>query len=695
MNLFLSDVERTSVNAARKQEPVRSFYWSLVNRVEKRAAAPGLRDADATCEWWHFVSEYLTDAAMVYAIKPSNALSAWIRDCTLSIARRPLADWVGPPFRNHDGDTPMGHLETAHLTWSVAIALDLAGAVFTEAERLELTTVLTETGIPLCQRWLDENHHMANWRCVMNAGVAVAATVLDNQEAIDRAIEEYLRCADTFQPDGSYSESLQYGNYAGYTLMLARESLIRKDASLSDVLPITPWVHKPRWDVCSLFYQKPLLGWGASPRPRSANFNDSAAIYRSSGDFLLHIAARAKGTHAADAGLARWLFDTYYTPCISQGPHDRASFGFVNDYGFLTLPLLCQAAEQLSPQEVGLSGLEAFSCGDVLARDAWDGKTILAVHGAGEALHGPGHLHGDLNSFILVHNQERLLVDPGHSCYRNIIHDMEGSSLTHNTCTFKIEGDIAGPNLQEELLRGQTLQQSRSARRKIDPITRELAAPVQRGGTRLFTSDQGEVKAIASEVAALYGKPITRFARFWFLCGSHALFVVDHITSTLPVKTSWNWLLNNRDEELALKLIRPDRLVARRGNAGMKLFHLADGSMNGPLYGYMHDAYHPLPNQRGEGKLGSGQLIRWTENSAATELTVIHAIAVDNPSAIASWHLLGDHHNPILESPGGSESWQLSTNADATQFTVTELVSKKQYSYTQQGNRWELPTSDK
>jgi hypothetical protein len=692
MSLFLTAAERTTLATARKQNPVRPFYWALVDRVEKRAEAPGLINLNSTCEWWHFASEYLTDAAMVYAVKPSNKLSAWIRDCTLSIVRRPVEDWIGPPFRPHEDVDPTGHLETAHLSWTVAIVLDLASEAFSEAEQEELTTVLRERAIPLCQRWLDKNHHMANWRCVMNAGVAVAAAVLKDAKAIKRASEEYLRCIDTFQPDGSYSESLQYGNYAGYTLMLAREALIRKDATQAQELPISPWVHKPRWDASSLFYKKPLLGWGTAARPRSANFNDSAAIYRGSADFLLHIAARAKETHANDAGLARWLFDTLYTPGVQPGPFDRASFGFVNDFGFLTLPLLCQAADARSPQAAGLKELESFSCGDVLARDSWNGQTILAVHGAGDALHGPGHLHGDLNSFILAHNQERLLVDPGHSCYRNLIHDLEGSSQTHNTCTFKVKdshGEVS--NLQEELLRGKTLQQSRSARRYLDPVSREPAAPIKRGGKALFTSHHGDVRAIGSEVAALYGEPITQFARFWFLCGTHALFVVDHIISTLPVKTSWNWLLNNRDNALDLKLVRPDRIVARRGNAGMKIFHLADSSMGGPIYSYVHDAYHPLPNQLGEGFPGSGQLMHWTENRASKERLVVHAIALDDPSAITHWHLKGDSQAPILESPDASEAWQLTYRPNGTQFTVSELSSNKQYSYTQEGNNWELP----
>lgn len=684
MPIFLTDVEKSAVAAARNRDPLRGFYWTLVNRVEHRAASPGLGDHGVTADWWHHAAEYLTDAAMARAIlyKPSANLDVWLRDVTLSIARRPVADWVGPSFRDHAASPHKGHLETAHLAWGVAVVLDLAPDLFADAERIELCDTLREKGLALCERWLGSNHHLANWRCVLNAGAATVAAVLDDRPALERAAAEFHRCVDVFQPDGSYAESLQYGNYAAYCLMIAREALVRRDPALDAKLPLAPYVRKARWDAASFFYQKPLSGWGSYPRPRSANFNDSAALYRPSADLLLHIAARASDAHPTDAGLARWLFDTLYTPCIEQGPHDLATFGFVNDFGFLAFPLFAGAAAAIPPAAAGLTLAEAFSCGDVLARDAWPedgGRTILAVHGAGGPLHGPGHLHGDLNSFILVHNRERLLLDPGHSCYRNLIHDIEGSSLTHNTCTFAVESGADGPALQENLLKGRVLQQSRDLKRYFDRATGVSAPPVHRGGRRLLSARLDDVTAIASEVSALYGAPLSEFTRFWFLCGPHALFVVDRIVSDRPVKTSWSWLLNNRDDQLDLKLIRPDRLVARRGHAGMKLFHLGGGTLLEPLHAYVHDAYHPRPRRLGEGLPGSGALVRFTETAAAAERTVVHAIAMDDPGAVSGWHLKSGEGFAALESPGAERVWKLEYAADASRFTLAGSASAARY----------------
>ncbi len=677
MPLFLTSSERDSFHAFRRAHAVgQDLHWALLNRAEARAASPGHHGPAAESEWWFSVAEYLTDAAMAHALHSSERLAAWIRAETLSLVRRPVADWVGPTFRNHGTPEPMGHLETAHLSWAVAVALDLAADLFTDAEREEIRACLRERAIPMCRRWLDRHHHLANWRCVLGAGAAVAAAVLDDREEIARCVADYQLSLHVFQPDGSYAESLQYSNYAAYTLMLAREALLRRDPALADKLPAAPWNHLPRWQAASLFYRKPLSRWGAASRARSANFNDSGAIFRPSADLLLHLAAREQSAAPAMAGLARWLFDTLYAPDLVQGPHDGATFGFINDWGFLAIPLLPAAAAAIPPAAAGLGPLETFSCGDVLARDAWPedgGRTILAVHGGGDLLHGPGHLHGDLNSFILVHNRERLLVDPGHSCYRNAIHDFEGASRTHNTCTFLLEHDPERPA-------DSLLEQTRSARSSYDPTTRLPNAFPDRGARRLLAARRDEVTVIASEAAALYGPAIRQFTRFWILCGPHALFVVDRIVSTKPVRTQWHWLLNNRDGALELKTL-PDRLVARRGSAGLKLFHLGQGSaLVHPQHAFVHDAYHPQPGGLGEGVSDTGRLVGWRESRPATERTVVHALAVDGYGPVAGWHLKqAEDGSPILESPDASVRWCLSVAPDATTLTVRELVSARAY----------------
>lgn len=676
MSIFLLEAERKQIGQNRGRAPLSEYVWAIQNRARKRAANPGLISHDTTCEWWHCAAEYLTDAAMAHALNADETLASWLRSTTLSIIRRSEDDWIGPWFRDHQSDPPQGHLETAHLSWAVAVALDLAGEVFTETEQEEVREVLKARAIPLCRTWLERCGMLHNWRSILTAGLAVAAAVIDDREQMEFAADCLRTNVEAFQTDGSYGESLQYANYAMYGNTLAYEGLVRREPAYAESLTVTPYARSVKWTAQSMLYMMPLSGWGAHPRPRAANFNDSAAIFSPTPDVMLHISARTRESDPELGGIARWLSDQFCPPTPPAGPQDRASFGFINRFTFLTIPLLGQAAEPIAPRKAELPLTTAFSNGDAFARDAWDGNTILAIHGASEDLHTVAHSHKDLNTFILTHRNERLLADPGHSCYRSLIRHSDIATETHNTCTFRQDGrTIAQP--------------SPSTHRKL--VEGKPGPVVTRGGKRLIADRIDDVTVIGSEIGEVYGDPIRSFARFWVLAGSNALFIVDYIASEEPVKTTWNWILNNRDDELELKIVPPDRLVARRGQAGMKLFHLADGKLAGPEYGYIHDAYHPLPNQPGEGASGSGTLIRWNEKKAQTERIAVHAIAMDGYGEVAGWHLKGeDQQRVILEGPGRSQVWALQTSMKPIGMEIEDLTRDRRFGMAYSGENYEL-----
>ena len=676
MPLFLSDAERQTLAAGQRDPFVTDLLWALTRRASIRAAKPGLMSPQDTVDWWRVVAEYLTDAAMAHALKPAPHLAVWLRDVTLSITRRPVADWVGPEYRQHlpgGEDVQLGHLETAHLCWALAVVLDLAPEVLQPKERDEVEQVLRHRGMPMCLRWLENKTKLANWRLVLLAGLTVPAVVLDDRSMIERAIRELPMAMECFQPDGSYTESLQYGNYALLCATLSLEALRRRDEKWANLVPVSRYGGYARWAAYSHLYMKPLSGrYGI--RPRAFNFNDSAAMFRPSAEVLLHIAARGKSTMPTEAGLARWLFETTYANQPAQGPFDQASFGLVNHFGVLTLPLYAQAAKPLTPAQADLPTMQAFSCGDVIVRDAWDGRTALGFHGGGDALHGPGHLHGDLNSFILVHNQERLLADPGHCCYRNLIHEFDVATSSHNTCTFRY--------------RRESLTAPPSGSHGTDHLAQRIdfdrhlsngqpTAPLDRGGRLLLAAQHGPVYAIVSEVARAYGHPLTSFTRICLLCGPHVLFVIDRIESQIPVTTTWHWLLNNRDDQLDLKWIGDDRLVARRGNAGMKLFNLSGSRRESIRYAYLHDAYHCLPNHPGEGRPGSGVLVRWSEKQARAQRQALHAMIMDGYGSVADWHLQQeDVHTTVVTGWKGSPCWRLKLDPDSPTIQIKESQSQ-------------------
>jgi hypothetical protein len=213
--------------------------------------------------------------------------------------------------------------------------------------------------------------------------------------------------------------------------------------------------------------------------------------------------------------------------------------------------------------------------------------------------------------------------------------------------------------------------------------------PRDDGGRRLITTRLGSVSVIGSDAAQLYGAPLKNFSRFWILCGSNALFIIDRIESEVPVKTTWNWLLNNRDGLLNYQMERPNKLTARRGDAGVKLTSYGDGNYNVPIYAMVHDAYHPLPAQRGEGKPGSGMLMRWTENTPTASRTVVHTLAVDSQAGVAGWESKGENNLYTLQDKDRNQKWSLQLKDDGS-FSIDDAVTGLSYWVANSGDVWSL-----
>lgn len=619
-HLFQPEKQLTGLSA--------ELFSAIRERALERTANPGLEDLKATTEWWHYCSEYLTDAALVHAVEPTEKLDKWLHDAVLTLVRRSVADWSGPPFRYYGGGPMVGGLETAHLTWSTAICLDMAGDLFTAEETAEIREALREKGMIPCKRYIDWCNFYHNWNCIIHAGFTVAAAVLGDNEALTQALEYFQHYAlDHFQNDGSYGESLQYANYAAYGLMMSHEALLRSGMLKQPVE--TAYFGLPEWAASARFYQKTVSGWPIKAYlPRSANFGDCAAVFRPSGDILMHIAARSGKPVAS---LASWLFRQSYLPLNVPTVHDMASFGFINDIGFLSVLLASKAAAPVSAQESQLPLVRAFSGGDAFLRSSWqDGATVLAFRTTSEPRHAVAHLHGDVNSLILSYGGERFLVDPGHSCYRDIIRTLDTSTSSHNTCTFTLED-------------GRELTQKGGQNRTFD------TDPLFLGGKRLLCEDMGDVKVIANDAADLYGAPIREFSRYAILCGDEAMFIVDKVLADAPVKVNTNWLFNNRDGGLTFKVKQPVGLTAQRGKATITLERIgASAGLSGPGYALVHDAYHTLPGQFCEGRPGSGMSFRFTDRQASTASTNIYKIALgDSP---CRWDLTADG---TLTSPQG------------------------------------------
>ena len=132
----------------------------------------------------------------------------------------------------------------------------------------------------------------------------MSAVVLEDEKTVLELLPELDLCQQALQDDGSYGESLQYGNYLLLALTFAHEAVFRQYPQFRN--PKSEFPKSMHWFATSMFYAKKLTGWGDESMARAANFNDSAAIFRPSGDVLLHVAARSKDK--IEQGLASWLF---------------------------------------------------------------------------------------------------------------------------------------------------------------------------------------------------------------------------------------------------------------------------------------------------------------------------------------------------------------------------------------------------
>src|SRR5690606_20089270 len=124
--------------------------------------------------------------------------------------------------------------------------------------------------------------------------------------------------------------------------------------------------------------------------------------------------------------------------------------------------------------------------------------------------------------------------------------------------------------LQEDVHKSTILQQHNVPQRRS--ISKEhIGDPVIRGNKSLLCGRIGNLSVVGSEASGLYGHPIEQFSRFWITCGAHAVFIVDVIKSAEPVITTWNWLINNRDDKTTVYKTSDTGLEIKRPKAGLKM----------------------------------------------------------------------------------------------------------------------------
>ncbi|MBU3191015.1 heparinase II/III-family protein [Clostridium bowmanii] len=645
MSFIIKDeeIKRVKKSISQGNNKVSDLWEAMQSRTMSNTKYPGIVQPEDTNEWWHIVWERLSDAAFVQLINPSESLGKWIRSAVLEICDKPVAEWRGPWFRG-ESNPPVGMLETTHVGVGVIMAIDLCPHLFSDEEHINFKNILKVKCQEPCRRFVDsvvENKdEINNWFVVLLNGFGVASLYLNDTQAIDKAIE-YSHIAASLYNEDSYGESMQYSNYASLNLSFLNEMIIRYNPKLEGKLNLSCYTKCIPWQATSFMYMKPLSGWGEKSYPRTINFGDSAAIYRPSGDVLLHIAARMKNRYPKEAGLSKWLFDVTYNDA-NLGPNDRSTFGFFNDFLFLSILLYEDAANSISPESAKLPLTSSFETGTIVSKDRWENpKTVLGVQGGYITNNVAGHRHNDQNSFMLSHLKERFFVDPGHCCYRLKSQSFAASTQCHNTWSFETTNNDKNITLNQKPVKSNIFK---------------LAEPLNK---KLLVKELDGISVIISDAAEVYGESINRAERTWITAFPNILFIIDRIEARQPVKVKTHFVLNNRDGKLKSTRISNDKYEFTRNDVAMKLFQVmaqSDGATNecglSFDWGYVHDCYHPQPHQLGQGAEGSALIYNYTSSEYKTNHLLVYAIAMDDINNIEGFIMKNSDNSTIaLESP--------------------------------------------
>lgn len=606
MNYFIKEEEMAAFRNRTPGGLADRLYTLLRERTFRNTREDKLVQSADTQEWYHLVWERMADAGFVYRAEKDAGLGRWIHDRTMEMVRMSLDDWIGPWYRVNLRKRQAGALETAHITLGVCEAYENAREVFDEGELQEIRKALHDKGLFLCRRFADEIYEGKNgfnWFMVLLNGYGSAALVLDEKEEIAHARELLERFAGFYNQD-CYGESVQYSNYASLHLAFFMEGLIRSGYGEAETLPLHCLGNLMGWYAASLQRVKERPGYDC-PVPRTFAFGDSSNLFRPTAGLLAHVAVRLKDKAPVNAGLATWLFETLYGQEKSL-PDELATFGFFNQFGYHSIVMYPAMHRAVSPEEAGLPLVMGFDIGHIILRDRWeDPKMALALAAGYQPLQVSVHRHLDQNSFQLTIGRERMLIDPGHCCYRLRTQERSKDEVSHNTISIRYQGNLV-------------------RQREVVPQKGLGEASVY---NKLLVNERfQDMQVVISDATRLYEAPVKKAVRAWILRMPDLVVVCDYVLAEEPVELITRLVANNRDNRLGMERQGEDFLTLTRGDSVLEVhqvFSQADEIRETPAlsfdWSFLHDYYHPLPNQAGQGKEGSALVYVWTSRQQARE----------------------------------------------------------------------------
>src|SRR5690606_17856664 len=104
-------------------------------------------------------------------------------------------------------------LETSALCTTVSMVMSAAPDLFSTEEKERINAALKVKGLNPCLVWLDTDR-TNNWLAVVASGAYTAASYLQDQDGIDKALNGIIKYVNgSIEADGSYGEGVGYFDY--------------------------------------------------------------------------------------------------------------------------------------------------------------------------------------------------------------------------------------------------------------------------------------------------------------------------------------------------------------------------------------------------------------------------------------------------------------------------------------------------
>lgn len=352
----------------------------------------------------------ILDLLIAHHIEPSPAFRDRAIEELRSLAN--WATWRDPGYQDLPAD-----LCTAEAAVAVAVGLDWLWEDLGEADRSKIVQALKTKAIEpyrqavAANAWWYTCYH--SWNAVCNAGCALAALALSDEDESARAAYKQAReglthFLDAMGKEGGWDEGIGYWGYAmRYVLLLAEAS--RRQENDERLF------HTRGMDATGLF---PIY---FTPNGRAASFGDGAVVPTYGSLYLL---ARQLGRQEVT-----WWLDTY-------GFHEDVQTAGWSSVGLAAI----FRPDGPTPDAPALEPAKAFNpIGWAAMADQWPRPSLYAALKTGDL--SAFHSQRDMNSLQVQVDGEMLLSDSGsppysyaylHGDRANFYHNQ---AMAHNTVT--------------------------------------------------------------------------------------------------------------------------------------------------------------------------------------------------------------------------------------------------------------------